>query len=384
MRIGIPAEVKDNELRVALTADGAHHLVRAGHQVLVQAGAGAGSAISDADYAAAGARIVDDAASLWRAAQILCKVKEPLPQEYPYLRPDLVLFAYLHLAANGPCTQALLDAGTTAIAYETVRLPDGSLPLLAPMSEIAGRLAPQVGAFYLLRSEGGSGILMGGVPGTRPAKVVIIGGGTAGRNAAQIAVGMRASVTVIDLSATTLAGIDTEFGGAVRTVMSTAQAIDREVSRADLVIGAVLVPGARAPRLVSNDLVSRMPPGSVLVDIAVDQGGCFEGTHPTTHTDPTYRVHQSTFYAVANMPGTVPVTSTQALTNATLPYLTVLAAGLATEVPADPAANPTDVVGQLLRREPELAAGLMTQGGRLVSAQVALAHGMVHAPAPGA
>lgn len=385
MRIGIPVEAKDNELRVALTADGAHHLVRAGHDVLVQAGAGAGSAISDADYLAAGARIVADAADLWRDSQIVCKVKEPLPQEYPFLRPDLVLFAYLHLAADRACTQALLDAGTTAIAYETVRLPDGTLPLLAPMSEIAGRLAPQIGAFYLMRPAGGTGVLMGGVPGTRPAKVVIIGGGTAGRNAAQIAVGMRADVTVIDLSATALREIDTELGPAVRTVISTTATIDREVSRADLVIGAVLVPGARAPRLVSNELVSRMQPGSVLVDIAVDQGGCFEDTHPTTHTFPTYRVHESTFYAVANMPGSVPVTSTQALTNATLPYLTRLAAAgrdrawsAGPETGEADAMTPADDVAQLLRQEPALAAGLMTHGGRLVNAQVARAHQMEH------
>lgn len=387
MRIGIPVEAKDSELRVALTADGAAHLVRAGHDVLVQAGAGAGSAISDADYVAAGATIVDDAATLWRSSQIVCKVKEPLPQEYPFLRADLVLFAYLHLAADHACTQALLDAGTTAIAYETVRRPDGSLPLLAPMSEVAGRLAPQVGAYYLLRPTGGTGVLMGGVPGTRPAKVVVLGGGTAGRNAAQIAVGMRADVTVVDLSAAVLREIDTELGPAVRTVISTAAAIDREVVGADLVIGAVLIPGARAPRLVSNDLVSRMQPGSVLVDIAVDQGGCFEDTRPTTHTDPVYRVHQSTFYAVANMPGSVPVTSTQALTNATLPYLTMLASAVPspqTTTAAQPTeAGPTavsttvpDAVAQLLLREPALAAGLMTQGGRLVSDEVARAHGM--------
>lgn len=372
MRIGIPVEAKDNEQRVALTADGAHHLVQAGHEVLVQAGAGVGSAISDSDYAAAGARIIDDAARLWLDSQIVCKVKEPLPQEYPYLREDLVLFAYLHLAADRSCTQALLDAGTTAIAYETVRLPDGSLPLLAPMSEVAGRLAPQVGAYYLMRPAGGAGILMGGVPGARPAKVVVIGGGTAGRNAAQIAVGMRADVTVIDLSADTLRDIDTELGPAVRTVISTAASIDREVASADLVIGAVLIPGARTPRLVSNDLVSRMQPGSVLVDIAVDQGGCFEDTRPTTHTDPVYQVHQSTFYAVGNMPGAVPVTSTQALTNATLPYLSRLAS-----VQAQPAEPLADAVADLLRREPALATGLMTQGGRLVSAEVAQAHGMV-------
>lgn len=376
MRIGIPVEAKDNELRVALTADGAHHLVRAGHEVLVQAGAGAGSSISDADYAAAGATVVEDPATVWRESQIVCKVKEPLPQEYPYLREDLVLFTYLHLAADRACTQALLDAGTTAIAYETVRLPDGSLPLLAPMSEVAGRLAPQVGAYYLLRPAGGTGVLMGGVPGTRPAKVVIIGGGTAGRNAAQIAVGMRADVSVIDLSAATLREIDTELGPAVRTVISTAASIEREVLSADLVIGAVLVPGARTPRLVSNELVSRMQPGSVLVDIAVDQGGCFEDTRPTTHTDPVYPVHQSIFYAVANMPGAVPVTSTQALTNATLPYLTLLASAQANQPAAATATTAADAVAQLLLREPALAAGLMTQGGRLVSAEVAQAHGM--------
>lgn len=369
MRIAVPTETKDNEYRVALTAEGADALVRAGHDVVVQAGAGVGSAISDADYRAVGAQVFADAAEVWAHGDIICKVKEPTAGEYRFLRQDQLLFTYLHLAANRECTQALIDAGTASIAYETVQLPDGSLPLLVPMSEVAGRLAVQVGAYYLMRSAGGSGILMGGVPGARAAKVVIIGGGTSGRHAAQIASGMRADVTVIDLSANALTEIDQEFGGTVHTVTSSALAIEREVTSADLVIGAVLVPGARAPRLVSNDLVARMNPGSVLVDIAVDQGGCFEGTHPTSHADPTYNVHGSTFYAVANMPGAVPVTSTQALTNATLPYLVRLAE-------ADLRSGLVDGVAAVLAVVPELAAGLTTFDGHLVNAQVAQAHGL--------
>lgn len=364
MRIAVPTETKQDERRVALTADGAHHLVAAGHEVVVQSGAGSGSSVPDADYEAAGARVVADVDEVWGRAELVVKVKEPQPAEYRYLRPDLTLFTYLHLAADRACTQALLEAGTSSFAYETVQLPDGALPLLAPMSEVAGRLAVQVGAHHLTSPGGGAGLLMGGVPGTRPATVVILGGGTAGRNAAQVAVGMRADVTVVDLHSGVLASIDREHHGSVRTVTSTAAAIDREVAAADLVIGAVLVPGALAPRLVSDELVSRMQPGSVLVDVAVDQGGCFESTRPTTHRDPTYRVHGSIFYAVANMPGAVPVTSTQALTNATLPYVARLAAlGGARDLRA-------------LADDRALAAGLATVDGTLAHRAVAEAHGL--------
>lgn len=360
MRIGIPAEVKNNEYRVALTPAGAHHLVAAGHEVLVQAGAGAGSAISDRDYAEVGALVLDSAHEVWGRAELVCKVKEPVPSEYPLLRDDLLLFAYLHLAADPLGTAALLEAGTTAIAYETAQAPDGSLPLLAPMSEVAGRMATQVGAYHLMRPVGGSGVLLGGVPGSRPGRVVILGGGTAGRHAAEIAVGMRAEVTILDLSLPVLRALDQEFAGHVRTVASSAYAIEQEVLTADLVIGAVLVAGARAPRLVSNDLVSRMKPGSVLVDIAVDQGGCFEDTRPTTHDAPTFPVHGSTFYCVANMPGAVPVTSTHALTSATLPYLARLAGGGT----------------QALRDVPLLRSGLTTVAGTLVNEQVATSLGL--------
>ncbi|WP_087509453.1 alanine dehydrogenase [Cellulomonas iranensis] len=364
MQVGIPRETKNREYRVALTPAGAQHLVAAGHEVLVETGAGAGSAIDDADYAAAGARIVPTAADAW-AAELVCKVKEPVAAEYGYLRDDLTLFTYLHLAADRAGTDALLAAGTTAVAYETVQLPDGSLPLLAPMSEVAGRLATQVGAYHLMRNEGGRGVLLGGVPGVDGAKVVVLGGGVVGTHAAQIAVGMRADVTVLDLSLPRLRELDDLFGGRVRTVASSAWAIERELLDADLVVGAILLPGARAPRLVSNDLVSRMRAGSVLVDVAVDQGGCFEDTRPTTHDDPTFRVHGSVLYCVANMPGAVPVTSTHALTNATLPYLAALAdRGWRAAVTADAA----------------LAGGLTTHAGALLHAPVAHAHGYVWTP----
>ncbi len=359
MRIGVPREIKNREYRVSVTPAGAHRLVASGHQVLVETGAGTGSAIPDEEYVAAGATIVPDAATAW-SADLVCKVKEPVAAEYPFLRDDLTLFTYLHLAADRAGTDALLAAGTTAIAYETVTLPDGSLPLLAPMSEVAGRLATQVGAYHLMKNEGGRGVLLGGVPGVPPAKVVVVGGGVVGRHAATVAVGMRADVTVLDVSVPRLRELDAEFGGRVHTVASSAWAVERELLEADLVIGAVLVAGAKAPTVVSNELVSRMRPGSVLVDVAVDQGGCFADTHPTTHDDPTYRVHGSVFYAVANMPGAVPVTSTVALTNVTAPYLAAIADhGWREALAADPA----------------LAAGLATHGGALYSEPVARAHG---------
>lgn len=324
MLIGIPTEVKEHEYRVAVTPAGAHALTEAGHRVLVQAGAGAGAGWPDTDYTASGAHIVPTAADAW-AADLVCKIKEPLPQEYAFLRRDQVLFTYLHLAASRSCTDALLAAGTTAIAYETVEHADGALPLLAPMSEVAGRLATQEGAHHLLKQHGGRGVLLGGVPGAPPGKVVVIGGGTAGRNAADVAVGLRADVTVLDVSAPRLRELDARYPGRVRTVESTPASVQDAVLQADLVVGAVLVPGARAPRLVDDATVARMRPGSVLVDVAIDQGGCFEGSRPTTYRDPTYRVHDALFFCVANMPGAVPVTATLALTAATFPYLSVLA-----------------------------------------------------------
>jgi len=367
MRIGIPTERKVHEYRVALKPAGADQLTAAGHEVLVQSGAGSGSGIDDDQYRAAGATIVATAEEVW-AADLVCKVKEPIAAEYSLLRRGLVLFAYLHLAADKACTDALIAAGTTAIAYETVQLDDGSLPLLAPMSEVAGRLATQVGAYHLMRSQGGRGLLPGGVPGVEPARVVVLGGGVAGRHAADIAVGMRAEVTILDLSLPRLRELDAAFGGRVRTVASSAYAIERAVLEADIVVGAALVPGAKAPVLVSNELVSRMRQGSVLVDIAVDQGGCFEDTRPTTHDEPTFAVHGSIFYCVANMPGAVPVTSTGALTNATLPYLLRLAgSGWRAALAADRA----------------LAGGLATHEGALLSGAVAQAHGYVVQDAAG-
>ncbi len=364
MRIGVPSEVKNHEYRVALTPAGAHHLIGAGHTVAVQSGAGAGSLITDDEYAAAGATIVggDDAADrVWGDADLVVKVKEPIAAEYQRLRKDLLLFTYLHLAADRPLTDRLLAAGSTSIAYETVQLPDRSLPLLAPMSEIAGRLAPQVGAYHLMRNEGGRGVLLGGVPGVTNAKVVVLGGGVSGMHAAEIALGMRAEVTVLDLSIPVLRRLDSHFGGAVRTLASTAFSIAEEVRQADLVIGAVLVPGAKAPKLVTNELVSEMKPGSLLVDIAVDQGGCFEDTRATTHAEPTFAVHDSVFYCVANMPGAVPRTSTFALTNATLPYVTKLA---------------NRGWWQALATDSALAAGLHSYDGQLTNEAVGQAHGI--------
>ncbi|MBJ8344860.1 alanine dehydrogenase [Antrihabitans sp. YC2-6] len=325
MRVGVPREVKDQEFRVALTPAGAHELSERGHDVVIQTDAGLGSGFTDADYVAAGARIADTAEQVWDHAELLLKVKEPIAQEYPLLRRDQVLFTYLHLAASQECTDAILNSHTTAIAYEMVQAKDGSLPLLAPMSEVAGRLSVQAGAYHLMRAAGGAGVLLGGVPGVRPAHVVVIGGGVAGTNAATMAIGMGARVTVLDRNIARLRELDAQFGGRITTVTSNKFELEKAVIDADLVIGSVLVPGAQAPKLVSNAVVAQMKPGSVLVDIAIDQGGCFEASRPTTHTDPTYRVENSVFYCVANMPGAVPHTSTYALTNATLPYVISLA-----------------------------------------------------------
>ena len=361
--VGVPAEVKNHEYRVALTPPGVHELRTHGHEVLVQSGAGSGSSIRDEDYRAEGAVVVDDADELWARSDVVLKVKEPVEQEYHRLRPGLTLFTYLHLAADRRLTEELVARQVTAIAYETVQTPDRSLPLLYPMSEVAGRLAPMVGAHTLMRAEGGRGVLMGGVSGTYAAKVVVIGAGVSGLNATATAVGMQAEVVLMDRDLSRLRAADRMYQGRVQTVASNPLELERAVLAADLVIGAVLVPGARAPRLVSNELVSRMRPGSVLVDISVDQGGCFEDTRPTTHADPTFPVHGSVFYCVANMPGAVPTTSTYALTNVTLPYASALA---------------TLGWREALRADPALALGLNTHAGAVVNAPVAAAHGMDH------
>ena len=365
MRISIPTEVKNNEYRVAMTPAGVHDLVVSGHEVFLQRGAGEGSSMPDAEYAQAGATMLDDPAEVWERAELLLKVKEPIESEYGYFRDDLVLFTYLHLAADRPLTERLVTDRVTAIAYETVQAPAGGLPLLAPMSEVAGRLAPMVGAATLMRSAGGLGLLMSGVPGTRPAKVTVIGGGVAGANSAVIAAGMGADVTIFDTNLHRLRFLDDHFQGRVKTAASNPLDLDRSVIDSDLVVGSVLIPGAKAPKLVTNAMVARMRPGSVLVDIAVDQGGCFEDTHPTTHADPTFVVHGSVFYCVANMPGAVPNTSTSALTNATLPYIRqIVRLGWR----------------NALRDDPGLAAGLNTLDGAVVNAGVATAHEMPHAP----
>jgi len=320
MRVGIPREVKDNEYRVAITPAGVHELVTAGHTVYLEKEAGVGSSIPDADFVAAGAETLGSADDVWAEAELVLKVKEPIAQEYHRLRSGQVLFTYLHLAASAECTKALIDSGITAISYETVQLADGSLPLLAPMSEVAGRLAPQVGAYHLMRQGGGRGVLMGGVPGVYAAKVVVLGAGVSGMNSAAIALGMQAEVLLLDRNIEKLRQADRIYQGHCQTIASNRYEVERACVDADLVIGAVLVAGAKAPVLVSDDLVARMKPGSVLVDISIDQGGCFESSRPTTHSNPTYPVHDSIFYCVANMPGAVPHTSTYALTNVTLPY----------------------------------------------------------------
>ena len=361
MRVGIPREVKNHEYRVAITPAGVHELVGRGHDVAVEAGAGEGSSITDEEFLAAGAKIIDTADALWSQSELVLKVKEPVSEEYHRLRDDLTLFTYLHLAASRECTDALLAAGTTAIAYETVQLPSGGLPLLYPMSEVAGCLAPQVGAHALMRAQGGRGLLLGGVSGVKPANVVVLGCGVSGTNAIAMAVGMWADVTVLDTNVDKLRELDRRYNGRVKTITANSLEIENAVVEADLVIGAVLVPGALAPRLVTNEMVKRMKPGSVLVDIAVDQGGCFEDTRPTTHADPTYPVHGSTFYCVANMPGAVPHTSTYALTNVTLPFAAAL---------ADKGWR------RALAEDTVLAAGLNTHAGQVTSQAVADAHGL--------
>ena len=361
MKIAVPAEVKNNEYRVAITPAGVHDLVSHGHEVLVQAGAGLGSSITDDDYAAQGARIVPDAATVWGEAELLLKVKEPVASEYGHFRDGLVLCTYLHRAAEKALTEALLAAGVTGIAYETVQLPSRALPLLAPMSEVAGRLAPIVGANAMLRPNGGPGLLVPGVPGTHPANVVVLGGGVAGTNSVAMAVGLGAEVTVLDTNIQRLRELDALYSGRIRTIASNGFEIERAAMQADLLIGSVLIPGAKAPKLISNELVSRMKPGSVLVDIAVDQGGCFADSRPTTHAEPTFEVHNSVFYCVANMPGAVPATSTYALTNATMPYVRAIA-NLGWKA--------------ALRSDAALALGLNTHAGSVTNEPVGTAHGL--------
>jgi alanine dehydrogenase len=359
VRVGVPREVKDHEFRVAITPAGVRELTLAGHEVLVEQGAGLGSSIADGEFEAAGARILPDAASTWREADLVCKVKEPISSEYEHLRPDLILFTFLHLAADRPLTQALIDAGTLAIAYETVTGPDGSLPLLAPMSEVAGRMAPQVGATCLERERGGRGVLLGGVSGVAPAHVVVVGAGTAGANAAWLASGMEAQVTVLDLDLAKLRFIDQIHKGRISTLVSNRWTLEGLVADADLLIGAVLIPGAKAPHVVTEEMVAAMKPGAVIVDISIDQGGCVATSHVTTHSDPTYVVHDVVHYAVGNMPGAVPHTSTYALTNVTLPYLARLA--------EDPRAALQDS---------GLRAGINVAAGTVTDVGVAEAHGL--------
>jgi alanine dehydrogenase len=363
VKVGIPREIKNNEFRVAITPAGAHELARLGHEVFIEREAGVGSLIPDDDYVAAGARILPDADAVWGEAELVCKVKEPVAEEFHRMRADQVLFTYLHLAASEECTKAIIGSGITAIAYETVQLADGSLPLLAPMSEVAGRMAPQVGAHHLQRESGGRGVLMGGVSGVYAAKVVVLGAGVSGMNAAAIALGMQAEVLLLDKNIEKLRQSDRIYQGHLQTVASNTYEIERACLDADLVIGAVLVPGAKAPKLISDELVARMKPGAVLVDIAVDQGGCFESTRPTTHSDPTFRVHDAVFYCVANMPGAVPHTSTFALTNVTLPYAERIAETGWRQAARDDAA---------------LAAGVNIVAGEVVCAPVAEAHGLPH------
>jgi len=365
MKVGVPKELKNHEYRVAITPAGVHELSRAGHQVFIEENAGTGSLIPDADFVAAGATILPTADDVWATSELVLKVKEPVPEEYHRMRKGQVLFTYLHLAASRQCTDALLGSGITSIAYETVQASDGSLPLLAPMSEVAGRMAPQVGAHHLQRDGGGRGVLMGGVSGVYAAKVVVLGAGVSGMNAAAIALGMQAEVLLVDKNISRLRQADAIYQGHLQTVASNTYEIERAVLDADLVIGAVLVPGAKAPMLISNDLVSRMLPGSVLVDISIDQGGCFEDSHPTTHAHPTYKVHNSVFYCVANMPGAVPHTSTYALTNVTLPYALELA-NLGWR--------------EALRSDAALLPGLHTHEGALTIKPVADAHGLPWIP----
>ena len=359
MLVGIPKEVKNNEFRVSTTPAGVHALVLAGHTVFVEKSAGIGSAITDAEYVKAGATILDTADEVWAKSEMIIKVKEPIAEEYHRMRKGQILFTYLHLAASRECTDAIIKSGITAIAYETVEV-NRTLPLLAPMSEVAGRMSIQVGAAALQRPNGGRGVLLGGVPGVAPGKVVVLGGGSVGVSAASMATGLRADVTLLDINLKRLAEIDDIFQGRVKTVASSPYAIEELVAEADLVIGGVLIPGAAAPKLVTDAMVAKMKPGSVLVDVAIDQGGCFEGSRATTHADPTFKVHNSLYYCVANMPGAVPATSTAALSNATLKYSLALA---------------NKGWQKAMEDDAGLAAGLNVHEGKIMYAAVAAAHG---------
>lgn len=365
MRIGVPRELKVHEYRVALTPAGVLELTRRGHEVFVECGAGAGSAFPDTAYLAAGARIVPQPDDVWAEAEMVLKVKEPVPEEYHRMRKGQILFTYLHLAASAECTDALIEAGIDAIGYETVQLADGSLPLLAPMSEVAGRMAPQVGAHCLERMQGGRGVLLGGVSGVPAGKVAVLGAGVSGMNAATIALGLQAEVVVLDTNINRLREIDFVYRGHLQTVASNAYEVQKACLWADLVIGAVLVPGAKAPTIVDHELLGQMRSGSVLVDIAIDQGGCFADSRPTTHAAPTFTVGNSVFYCVANMPGAVPHTSTYALTNVTLPYIRALA---------------DKGLRQAVRQDPALARGVNVAAGSVVLAEVAQAHEREYLP----
>jgi alanine dehydrogenase len=358
MIVGVPAEVKTGENRVAMTPDGVRELVHHGHTILIEQGAGDNSAISDADFQGAGAKTVSKEEA-W-GAEMVVKVKEPQPSEHAHLRADLILFTYLHLAAYPEVAQALLKARTTSIAYETVQLPTGALPLLAPMSEVAGRMATQIGAHYLERENGGRGVLLGGAPGVRPARVIVLGAGNVGWNSAWIAQGMEAEVWLLDKNLDRLRFVDQIHKGRIMTLASNRGAVERAVSEADLVIGAVLVPGGRAPMVVTEDMVRGMKPGAVIVDVAVDQGGCVETTHETTHSDPVYEVHGVIHYAVGNVPGAVPHTSTYALTNATLPYILEVA---------------EHGIRQAVERDKALVTGVSTVDGAVTNPAVAEAIG---------
>ncbi len=356
MRVGVPTEIKNNEFRVALTPSGVHALVSHGHEVLIQKGAGLGSAISDQEYIKAGAQVLESAQEVWSKSEMILKVKEPIHCEYELMREGQLLFTYLHLAADEALTHALLERKVTSIAYETVQLPDGSLPLLSPMSEIAGRLSVQVGANALMKFAGGSGTLLGGASGVKKGKVLVLGGGVSGLCAAQVALGMGAEVHVCDVNVKRMRYIEEISNGQIRTLYSSAFAIEEALKEADLVIGSVLIPGAKAPKLITNEMVKTMKPGSVLVDIAIDQGGCFEDSHPTTHAEPTFKVHDTLFYCVANMPGAVAHTSTYALTNSTMRYCVALA---------------NDGWRSTCQQRSEIAKGLTTHAGQLYSQPVA-------------
>ena len=360
LTVGIPKEIKHEEHRVAITPDGVRELLHAGAEVLIEAGAGTDSSIPDDDFARAGAIIVASATEVWERAQLVCKVKEPLESEFAHFRDGLVLFTYLHLAAYPAVGEALRKAGVIGIAHETVQVADGSLPLLAPMSEVAGRMSVQIGAHFLERHNGGRGVLLGGAPGVRPARVAVLGAGNVGWNAAWMAAGLEAEVDLLDKNIDRLRHVDQIQMGRITTLTSNRGVVERTVAEADLVIGAVLVPGGRAPTVVSEDMVRAMKPGAVIIDIAIDQGGCIETSHETTHSDPVFVKHGVVHYAVGNMPGAVPHTSTHALTNATLPYLTELAR-----------LGPVEAV----RRDPALALGVNTAGGHIVNAAVAEALG---------